>query len=111
MNYYDLYEVKTWPENVLTFYAEDNATAKGGFASGIGAFAGFSIYPHKNISIGAEFSYALLYYEIGGEFQGTAVKQEIPNPPKTEVYSNSSTSYKGTQFSKVIPSLNIGVAF
>ena len=36
------------------------ATTPGGFATGIGAFLGFNICIHKNVSIGGEFSYSLL---------------------------------------------------
>ncbi len=111
MKYHGLYENRSLPGDTLIFSADDNAIAKGGHAFGIGAFMGFNLNVQKHIAIGVEFSDALLSYDLGGEIRGEATKQNIPNPPQTETYSYSTTSYKGIQFSKIIPSFNISILF
>jgi len=111
MNYHNIYETKELPSNTTTFEFDDKGIATGGFAMGFGGFAGFNIYLEKHFSIGAEFSSALLYKKIGSGFSGEVVSQTIPNPPTTEVYSYSTSSYKGFQFSKMLSSINISFYF
>jgi hypothetical protein len=87
------------------------ATTPGGFATGIGAFSGFNIYLHKQVSVGGEFSYSVLYYKLGGVQTGVQ-EQIFPTTPTMilnwTIHNNAS---EGIQFSKVIPSLNITIRF
>lgn len=115
LNYFH-YSDMHWRDNIAIQsipgrFTNYSATTPGGFATGIGAFSGFNIYLHKQISIGGEFSYSLLYYKLGG-VQNGIVEQIYPANP-TEIlnwtiYNNSS---EGIQFSKVMPSLNITIRF
>lgn len=83
----------------------------GGFATGIGTFAGFNVYLHKRVSLGGEFSYSILYYKLGGIENGVT-EQIFPTTPTEilnwKVYNNAS---KGIEFSKVMPSLNLTIHF
>ncbi|MDP1746457.1 MAG: hypothetical protein Q8L90_12820 [Bacteroidota bacterium] len=83
----------------------------GGFATGIGAFSGFNIYVHKQISIGGEFSYSLLYYKLGGVQSG--VQEHIFPTTPTLIFNwkNYNNASEGIQFSKVLPSLNLTIRF
>jgi len=110
MKYQNVSEVRALPGNTITDGIKDNATATGGFAAGAGAFAGFNIYPGKHISLGAESSFSLLYYKIGNTFSGISMPL-INNPSAIQEYSYTTTSYKGFQFSKILPSMNITVWF
>jgi len=111
MTYHNLYEVYDLSTDTLNFYAKDKAHANGGNAVGLGAFVGFKIHFLKCINAGAEFSFATLYYNIGGEFSSETEKQNIPNPPIYDAGSFPASGYEGFQFTKVIPSLNIGFSF
>jgi len=87
------------------------ASTPGGFAAGMGAFAGFNIYLNKYIAVGGEFSYSILYYKLGGIESG--VEENIyPASPTAidhwKIYNNAS---KGIQFSKVMPSFHINFRF
>jgi len=70
INYFQ-YSKLYWSDYIeqisTTKYTHWTANTHGGFATGIGAFAGVNIYLRKSISIGGEFAYALLYYNLGGE--------------------------------------------
>lgn len=92
-----------------TLVAMDRGSANisGGFATGIGVFAGFNVFIKKYFSFGAEFSTALLYYNVGNKSIGTTSSQLSPNTPwLTTTYTNDE-SYKGTRFTKIISSFNI----
>ncbi len=109
MEYQNVTEVWDLASNTIIDGINDNATATGGFATGVGAFAGFNIYLGKHISLGAESSFSLLYYKIGNTFSG--ISMPLNNPSATQVYSYTTTSYKGFQFSKIMPSMTITVWF
>lgn len=111
MNYHNVYETRDLPNNTFTSGFDDKMVAKGGFAEGIGCFAGFNIYLQKHILFGAEFSTSLEYKKIGGGFSGVTKRQTIPDPIITEFYSYSTSSYKGLQFSKILTSFNISILF
>ena len=113
--YYLYYSKMYWSDyitdNFTNQHGNHTASTSGGFATGIGAFAGINIYLRKHISIGGEFSYSLLYYKIGGMQNGTY--QRITNNvmdvnEKWAIANNAST---GMQFSKVMPSLNLTIRF
>lgn len=110
MIYKNRNEVRDLPANTINHGLEDNATATGGFAAGGGAFAGFNIYMNKRISLGAETSFSLLYYKLGGTFSGKATSLGS-NPPGNEAYSYSTSSYTGVRFSKIMPSINVSFLF
>ncbi|MCE9540089.1 MAG: DUF3575 domain-containing protein, partial [Bacteroidetes bacterium] len=95
MEYSNTLESRDLPSNKYTGGFEDRATAEGGFASGIGAIAGFNIYLQKHISFGAEFSSTLLYKKIGGAFSGVITNISTSAPPSLQIYSYSTSSYKG----------------
>ncbi|MCE9537683.1 MAG: hypothetical protein K8R85_00470 [Bacteroidetes bacterium] len=107
MEYTAHFEDRNLPNNTLVSVSDDKATGTKGFAAGIGAFLGGNVYLHNRISLGVEFSSALLYYKIGGEWGGESVHQNFPSPPTTYAYKYSNSSYKGIQFSKILSSFNI----
>lgn len=90
-------------------YDRWTGTTQGGFAAGIGAFAGFNIYCCKCISIGAEFSSALLYYKIGGIQKGQRFFQFSSSPATIREWKISDNVAKGTQYSKVMSSVNVTI--
>lgn len=63
--------------STITLKANYITTAPGGYSAGVGAVAGFNVRVYKNISIGADFSSALLYLKLGGVVTQT-VYQTIP---------------------------------
>lgn len=94
-------------------YSQYTATTPGGFATGVGAFAGLNIYLHNRVSIGGEFSYSLLYYKLGGMQKGVyerhnSVWGSTYVYEHWQIYNNAS---KGIQFSKIMPSLNLTIRF
>lgn len=87
----------------------DSYNIPGGFAAGLGVFAGFNIYVVKHLSLGAEFSSALLYYNVGNEStQITSSKSWANTSWETTTYKNKE-SYEGIRFTKVVASFNITV--
>lgn len=110
MHYWHKFEHKRWSDDVTTEGARGNATGRGGFSTGVGAFAGFNVYLGKHIAIGAESSFALSYYQLGGKF--TDRRSEFPDYSiQTLEYISKDHSYKGFVFSKVIPSFNVSFWF
>lgn len=110
MHYFNSYAINGLPKDTVSFLDAQNDIAKGGFAAGIGSFAGFNVHLFKYISIGAEFSSSLLYYKIGGEFDIETAAQ-FPKPPISYSSSYFTNSYKGIQFSQILASLNLTVQF
>lgn len=107
-NYYN--EHRESATDTLLYWGKGKETTPGGFALGIGALAGFNIYMHKSISLGAELSTSALYYKLGGVTTGEETAQSLPNPSFS--YTNAFTnSYKGFKISKIISSFNISVWF
>ncbi len=109
MNYHNLYESISLPNDSIMEGFDDKATATGGFAIGVGAFAGFNIYLQKHISLGAEFSSALLYKKIGGRFSGEVVDLVNPNSSVNQTYSFYWGAINEFQFYKILSSFNISV--
>ena len=94
-------------------YSHYTASTPGGFATGIGFFAGANIYLHKRISVGGEFSYSLLYYKLGGLENGI-YERHCSVWGANYIYSQWSihnNASKGIQFSKVMPTFNISFWF
>jgi len=115
INYKDL-NINVYQESreivtdTIQSWLEKKETTPGGTAIGIGGLAGFNIYLHKRISLGAELSSSALYYKLGGVTTGENSEQVPPNP--SYLYSNTFTnSYKGFKISKIISSFNISVWF
>lgn len=113
--HYLYYSEMQWTDYIMDNsskqYSRNISTTAGGFATGIGAFGGVNIYLHKNISIGGEFSYSLLYYKIGGLQNGIyqrTTNNVIDVNQNWAINNNAST---GIQFSKVMPSLNLTIRF
>ena len=96
--------------DTLVYKERDVINIPGGFATGLGVFAGFNVFVFKHISLGTEFSSALLYYNIGGESSFVSSVQNIPASIQTTT-NISNESYKGTRFTKIISSFNISVWF
>ncbi len=111
LDYTNRTEHRELPSNKLISTIDEKSTTTGGFASGVGAFAGFNIYLKNYLSIGSEISSHLLYYKIGGPFGGIGIYQTLPNAPITEVTYYKTSSYKGVQFSKILPSLTASFWF
>jgi hypothetical protein len=98
-------------DNIPGDYDRWVGTTPGGFAVGTGAFAGFNIYPCKHISFGAEFSSTFLYYKIGGVQEGERIFHFSSAPATIREWRISDNVAKGTQFSKVMSSVNITLHF
>ena len=82
----------------------------GGFATGVGAFAGFNIYLLKRVSLGAELSSSALYYKLGGEATQTLTEFNVLGPNPAVTYSTTyPNSYKGFKISKITSSFNISL--
>lgn len=115
LNYFYYSEMHWWnyvSDNVIVGKSTNYvATTPGGFATGIGAFAGFNIYLNKRISLGGEFSYSLLYYKLGGTQNGTIESIQPASPTEILTWKNYNNSSEGIGFSKVMPSLNLTIRF
>jgi hypothetical protein len=88
-------------------YTNYTGTTVGGFASGIGTFAGINVHLCKGVSIGSEFSYSLLYYKLGGFQNGRTEKRIYTGAVDVVEWSIANNASKGLQFSKVMPSFHI----
>lgn len=96
--------------DTIMYWIRKKENTPGGFAVGIGAFAGFNIYLNKHFSLGAELSSSALYYKLGGVTTGENSEQVFPN--SVDTYPSSFTnSYKGFKISKIISSFNISFWF
>jgi hypothetical protein len=101
------------PNYNYSFY---RASTPGGFATGVGALAGFNIFLYKGISLGGEFSYSLLYHKLGGVQNGTYERYQYISSSNYywethltwSIHNNKS---EGIQFSKIIPCLNLTIRF
>ena len=83
------------------------ATTKGGFQTGIGLFGGFTVRIYKQIYLGGELSYYLLYYKLGGIQKGEMINYYTSSATEVLLWSIYDNSSKGVQFSKVIPSFRL----
>ena len=94
--------------DTLQSWGNVKETTPGGFALGFGALAGFNVYLHKRISLGAELSSSALYYKLGGDstVEDTEFNVSGPNPSITYNYTYTN-SYRGFKISKIISSFNI----
>jgi hypothetical protein len=111
INYEPLYnngygEHREVVSDTLQYWIKSKDITPGGFAFGIGAFAGFNILLQKKISFGAEVSSSALYYKLGGITISESTAQVIPNMAYSE-YDTFTNSYKGFKISKIISSFNI----
>lgn len=111
MHYSLNYSIFGLPKDTINFSLIYNPFFTGGFAIGIGSFAGFNVHLLKHISLGAEFSSSLLYYKIGGLSDVLETVQSFPKPPTQTAYSYSTNAYKGIQFSQILASLNLTIQF
>jgi hypothetical protein len=107
MKYRNYIQTRRVSDNVLVGGSEDNSEAASGFAIGAGAFSGFDISVFKNISIGAECSFAFQYYKLGETFNSTVVS--LTSPSTVVNVSSTSAGYKGFGFSKIMPCLKLGL--
>ena len=96
--------------DTIQYQGSSKIWTPGGFALGIGALAGFNIYLHRQISVGAEFSSSASYYKLGGATTGEDI-QTFPKPITTTSIGTYTNSYKGFKISKIISSFNISVWF
>lgn len=106
------YDEMRWTDYIvnntsINTYAIYNATTPGGFASGIGGFMGFRFNLNRNWALGTEFSYALLYYKLGGVQEGTYEKHIYNGMFEIIPWTIDNNASTGIQFSKLIPSFNI----
>jgi hypothetical protein len=98
--------------NTLRSSNEITDITPGGFAIGVGAFAGFNIYLFKRISLGAELSSSALYYKLGGEATKIDTQFNVSGPnPAVTYYTPYANSYKGFKISKITSSFNITIWF
>jgi hypothetical protein len=113
---YSFYTESHWSDNLRSSdpnnlsYERWTGTTKGGYAGGLGAFGGFDFYPVSFLSIGAEFSSALVYYKMGGKQNG--MHYAGPNAPTyPRAWSIANNEASGLQFLKIMPSFKIGIRF
>ena len=109
VDFYD--EIRYPPSYTVNNWSKSNTTYPGGFAIGLGAFAGFNFYLQKHISLGVEFSTVLSYYKIGGEYSTVGTYQYLPSAPVQMPENTQSSLYKGFQFSKILSSFNVSIWF
>ncbi len=97
-----------YKDQTANYWGDVIEMTPGGFATGMGAFAGFNIYLYKRVAFGAELSSSALYYKLGGvaTMEDTQFNISGPNPAIT-YYTTYSNSYKGFKISKIISSFNI----
>lgn len=98
-----------YPSNILTIDRRTYQTEPGGFSTGVGPVAGFSVNQFKSISIGAEFSTAYSYYKTGGAITSTTTFF-LPNyvSPASEI---SEQTFQGFGFSSLLTTINIAINF
>lgn len=112
LNYYYYSEDINVAANTLRSYNDITESTPGGFATGVGAFAGFNIYLMKNISLGAELSSSAMYYKLGGETTHILTEFNVSGPDPAVTYNLSyPNSYEGFKISKITASFNISVRF
>jgi len=81
-------------------YGESQTIIPEGLSVGLGAVAGFNYYVHERLSVGAEFSPALLYSSFAGETYNRTTKiiPEIPDyvdsPHRTQDANEGYTFYE-----------------
>jgi hypothetical protein len=110
---YSWYSELSWIQNIKSNDVPGRGTiyrakTPGGFATGIGAFSGFNINLTKNIKVGCELSYSLLYYRLGGKEKGETIGI-YPSTTLIQEWVIENNKSKGIQFSKVMPSFHIAV--
>jgi hypothetical protein len=96
--------------NNLITWSSNRTNIPGGYAVGVGVFAGFNVFLFKHLSLGSEFSTALMYYKVGGESTCTISNQNIPSAIETVIYTTNE-SYLGTRFTKILSSFNFSIWF
>jgi hypothetical protein len=96
-----------FPDGSLEELLKYHQSSEGGFALGVGAFAGFSLQILKPLFIGAEFSSTYSYYNLGGEIitEKTSVNFVNPSASYYNERSINQQTFKGYGFSNVISSL------
>ncbi|HKR03251.1 MAG TPA: hypothetical protein VJY62_01340 [Bacteroidia bacterium] len=92
--------------DTLMYSYIENKNIPGGYAAGLGVFAGFNVHVFKHVSLGAEFSSALLHYKVGGASIYESSVQIAPGPFQTTRYEYNE-SYKATRFTKILASFNL----
>lgn len=108
-NFYS--QTRNLATDTLTYLSTVQYSNKGGDAFGIGGNIGLNFYFLKCISAGIEFSDALLYYDLGGQYSYVATFQSVPNQPVHKPTATYSSSYQGVQFSKILCSFNLSIWF
>ncbi len=111
---YQYYGKSYWKDNLKSNDSPDfdrwTGVTPGGFAAGIGAFAGFNIYLLKRISIGSELSSSLVYYKLGGV--QTGMRYAGPNlSTYPRAWSIANNVASGIQFCTIMPSINVVFLF
>jgi hypothetical protein len=107
---YSYSESRNVATDTLINWGRSSVNIPGGNATGLGVFAGFNIYITKHLSLGAEFSSAMLHYNVGGGATNEYSDQSIPNPVESATQVGYE-SYKGTRFAKILSSFNISAWF
>jgi hypothetical protein len=84
----------------------------GGYSFGAGAVLGFNINFWKNLFIGAEFSSAYCYYDIGGKIRTERDILFHNNPSNNFTdYNETARTTKGQGFSSILSSINLSIKF
>jgi len=100
-------ETRNATTDTLTSKTINFRNIPGGYAAGLGVFAGFNVYVFKYLSLGAEFSSAIMYYKVGGESIQISYFQAPPNAPLETTTVIYNESYKGIRFTKILASFNL----
>lgn len=102
------YEIRNIVPDSLVFEKETTRNVPGGYGLGIGSLAGFDYFLFKNVSIGAEFSNAFIYYNLGGQ---TTITETTYYPTNVSGIGTSVIPelYKGMRLEKIFSSFNISI--
>lgn len=104
--YNGLFNIRNTATDTLISSNKISITVPGGYSLGIGAVAGFDFYLLKNISVGAEFSNAFIYYNIGGNVTNV-YNYLFPSSNSGEAITPE--YYKGMRLEKIFSSFNITI--
>ncbi|CAN5307109.1 hypothetical protein BH10BAC1_BH10BAC1_15510 [soil metagenome] len=96
--------------DALISWGRSSISIPGGYATGVSVSAGLNVFLNSHFSLGTEFSYGLLYYNVGGKFSEEYLYQILPNTSE-KVTNTMTNSYKGIRFTKIMPSFNLSVWF
>lgn len=104
MHWADYITDNTTPDRYTNYIAN----TKGGFSAGLNLFGGLKLKFCTRFIVGTEIMYAISYYHLGGAQEGIMYSHFTNGSHITTPWSIADNSSKGIQFSKIMPSINMG---